>query len=84
MPSGSNVQYGASTAAPRPVTATDQQQVNSLADSLVKAQKDAADSGHIDLRGANGAPGEEDTIFIDREGTLSHPAEENQAPAKPE
>jgi hypothetical protein len=69
LPSGANVQYGASTVANQPVTASDQQKVNSLADGLVQSNK-TADSGHINLRADESGQNAEDTIFIDREGEM--------------
>lgn len=80
MPSGSNVQYGASTARKGPVTAQDSQKVSEITNKLSGASK-KQDSGHIDLRNddAGQAESAEDTIFIDREGTLHHTNETGQS-----
>jgi len=79
-PTGPGVQYGAATSAKQPVTALDQQKVNTLAEGLVKGNSNNQDSGHINLRAdATDQPDPQDTIFIDREGTLHH----NDKPAQP-
>lgn len=79
IPSGSNVQYGAATAQNQPVTASDQQKVNSLADGLVKGDN-KQDSGAIHLRSTTTEQqNAEDTIFIDREGMLHHAGDDAAA-----
>jgi len=70
-----DVQYSSSTAPSQPLTPVDQQQVNNRAQQLVQGSQKKEDSGHIDLRGDQ-VP--EDTIFIDREGTLHHTDNESQ------
>ncbi len=77
MPSGSGVQYGASMAGSQPITASDQQKVNALAEGLAKADNgqvsDSLDSGHINLRTQTpDQDSAQDTIAIDHEGTLYH------------
>ncbi len=80
MPSGANVQYGASTGVSRPVTAVDQQKIDSAAADLLKSNQ--TDSGHINLRDDKGDPKQQtnvgDTIYIDREGTLVHTDDKQQ------
>lgn len=73
LPNGQNVQYGPVVTSKPVVTASDQQKVNSLADGLVRASGGNIDSGHISLRSDDDQqPAPEDTIFIDREGSLHH------------
>lgn len=67
---GGNVQYSSSNPVDEPQVTLDKEKVASLADELMKDEK-SQDSGHIDLRTSDDmTSSSEDTIYIDREGTL--------------
>lgn len=70
MPNGTDVQYGAAPATNPIPTASDVQTVQTLATELARAAEPPKDSGHIDLHASDASQAPEDTIFIDREGTL--------------
>ena len=82
LPSGADVQYGASVAQTKPVTASDQQTINTLTEGLVHSNANAntqPGDGTINLRSKDpNEPNPEDTIFIDREGLLHH-TDDNKA-----
>jgi hypothetical protein len=66
------VQYEPASHVSQPLTPIDQQKVQTLATGLTSAPRPPqSDSGHINLR-SDDAQSPEDTIFIDREGTLHH------------
>jgi hypothetical protein len=69
------------------VTASDQQKINALAEGLTKADNlqtaDSQDSGHINLRTQDpNQDSAQDTISIDREGTLYHKEDIATPPTK--
>ncbi len=84
LPSNANVQYGAGlTPQSTQMSAQEQKQVsvmsNKLHEATVPAETKDQSSGQVHIR--NASVDEEDTIFIDREGTLHHKDEKADSAA---